>query len=163
MKFISETAIEQAAAALEASEQAFEDTINEMQEKQPVLLGYCFSENFQAFTQQEQEYMLFLALVIWKAVRDTAGGQPVVEEEAISKAEDHNWELFLANKTGDFRARLDPFFENYPQEDLLAFIEDALAEEEGAQAEVVSTEGRAALFVSLKTITDCLIGGRREE
>jgi len=161
MKFISESDIEAAASTLETSEQAFEDTINEMQEKQPVLLGYCFSENFQAFTPQEQEYLLFLALVIWKAVHDTAGDQPTVEEEAISKAEDRNWELFMANKTRDFRARLDPFFDDYHQEDLLAFIEDALAEEEGEE-EVVTVEGRAALFVSLKTIADCMIGVRGE-
>lgn len=156
MKFISEEAIELAATALETSEEAFEEAINEMQEKQPVLLGYYFSENFQPFTQAEKEYMLFLALVVWKAVEDSTEHVPRVEEEAISKAEDDNWEQFMNHKSKDFRARLTPFFEQYPQEDLLAFVEDALIEDE--EDEVITTEGRAALFISLKTGIDCLTG-----
>ena len=155
MKFISEQEIDAAGEQLDASEEALEEGINEMQEEQPVLLGYCFSENFDAFTPAEKSYMLFLVLVIWKAVRNTVGSLSEVEEEMISKAEEANWELFMENKTKDFRHRLTPFFENTAQEDLLAFIEDALSEDQETEG-LVTQEGRAALFISLKTVADCL-------
>ena len=51
-----------------------------------------------------------------------------------------------------FRERLDVFFQDYFQEDLLAFVEDSLSEEE---EEMVTKIGREPMFVALKTIIDC--------
>ena len=76
----------------------------------------------------------------------------MVTEDQISQQEEKNWEVLHASKTKDFRDRVTPFFEDYFQEDLLAFVEDALVEDEDEDGEeVVTTDGRPALFVSLKT------------
>ena len=52
-----------------------------------------------------------------------------------------------------FRDRMDIFFENYSQEDLLAFVEDNLVEDEDS---LVTKEGREPMFVALKSVIDIL-------
>lgn len=155
MEFIPEAWIDEAAASLSTSTEAFEAAIEELREQHPVLLSYCFTENFEAFTEAEQQYFLYLLLVIWKAVSRSEEQPPEVAEQDISLIEDYNWSKLQGSKGKTFRARLDVFFEAYPQEDLLAFAEDALTQDDEA-AEIVSREGQEALFVSLKTIIDVL-------
>ena len=158
MKFISESLVEQAAELLNASEESYERAVEEMEEEQPVLLSYFFTEDFQVFTQSEKEYLFYLMLVVWKAV--SLGGEsiPAITEQQLSQAEDSNWEQMQGVKARGFHERLNVFFDNYPQEDLLAFVEDALSDEEDDDAILVTKEGREALFVSLKSAIDCLSG-----
>ncbi len=75
--------------------------------------------------------------------------------KTIETAEDKNWEMLKDASGKHFRERLDVFFDAYPQEDLLAFAEDALVHDE---EEMVSSEGREYVFIALKTIIDCLHG-----
>ena len=162
MKFISENLVEQAAELLNASEESYERAVEEMEEEQPVLLSYFFTEDFQVFTQSEKEYLFYLMLVVWKAV--SLGGEsiPAITEQQLSQAEDSNWEQMQGVKARGFHERLNVFFDNYPQEDLLAFVEDALSDEEDDDAILVTKEGREALFVSLKSVIDCLAGLLRQ-
>jgi len=48
---------------------------------------------------------------------------------------------------------LDIFFKDYPQEDLLAFAEDALTEDDDSP---VTAEGREPMMVFLKTAIDVM-------
>lgn len=161
MKLISENLIEQAAELLDGPEENYERAIEEMRKKQPVLLSYFFTENFQVFTQGEKEYLFYLILVIWKAITLNGEHVPPVTEQQLSQAEDDNWERLQGVKARSFHERLNVFFNNYPQEDLLAFVEDALAEEEGEDGELVTKEGREAIFICLKTAIDCLTEAAR--
>ncbi|MCB9047860.1 MAG: hypothetical protein H6556_00415 [Lewinellaceae bacterium] len=163
MKIISESLIEQAAEMLEISEESYEQAVGEMQERQPVLLSYFFTENFQVFTQDEKEYLFYLMLVIWKAISLSGESVPAVTEQQLSQAEDDNWAQVQGIRAKGFHERLNVFFDNYPQEDLLAFVEDALAEDEEEEDGPVTQEGREALFISLKTAIDCLTGWSREK
>jgi hypothetical protein len=99
-------------------------------------------------------------LVVWNAWDAVHGRQPFISPEALSEAEEKNWELLEATPAKRFRERLDVFFAHSTQEDLLAFLEDMLAEpeeDEGDDAELsVSREGREPMFVLLKSVVDCL-------
>jgi len=155
MQFVSEEQIDLAAAELEKSEADYEAAIEEVKEAQPVLLAYPFSESFEAFTQEEKTYFLYLTLVIWKAAKSVNSDLPEVDENRLSELEEANWNIIQSSKGSTFRNRLDPFFENHPQEDLLAFVEDALTQDEDGE-EIVSREGQEALFVCLKSVVDAL-------
>ena len=162
MKFIGQGLIEQAAELLDGSEESYEQAITEMEKEQPVLLSYFFTDNFKVFTQKDNEYILYLILVIWKALGLSGERVPDVTELQLSQAEGHNWERLQGVKAKGFHERLNVFFDNYPQEDLLAFVEDALAEEEEEEMPLVTKEGREAIFVSLKSAIDCLTGWKPE-
>ncbi len=159
MQFISEENIIRAGEALGESEGKYEQSIDQLREEQPLLLSFLFSESFQAFTQSEKEYLLYLMLVVWKAVKLSGEEVPAVSEKELSEAEERNWNLLQGVKARRFHERLDVFFVEYPQEDLLAFVEDALADVDAEEGEpMVSGEGREAMFVSLKSVIDCLAG-----
>ena len=155
MAFISEQQIDEAASALNDSEAAYQKALSSFQEKQPVLLSYFFTENFQAFTQAEKEYLLYLLLIIWEAFRRSGASAPLITEPQLAAAEEFNWNLMEQSRARGFHQRLDAFFHAYPQEDLLAFAEDALGEDEEEQ--IVTPEGREAMFICLKTAIDCLV------
>ena len=117
------------------------------------MLAYLFNEDFKVLTKEERDFMLFLLLVVWKAIKNTGAVVAPITEKQLSDAEESNWAKIQTSKAKNFRDKLDVFFEQYPQEDLLAFIEDAITDEE---EELVTKEGRESLFVTMKSVIDCL-------
>ena len=158
MVLVTEDIIDQQMEELANSSTAFEESLVALRREQPVIGGYLFTENHEVFTDAEREMLLFLTVVIWQAAAEAADGAlPEVSGDQLAEAEEINWELLPTGKKMDFRAKLDPFFDNYPQEDLLALVEDSLtAEDEDEDAERLTEEGREALFISLKSIIDVL-------
>ena len=147
MLFISEEIIEKSIA--EISAEGFDHTafIKEMEAEQPAIMAYFFSEGFNVLTSAEQEYLLFLVLVILKSVLNSGTESDIVSIEQVELAEESNWGILQDSGNGDFRDRITPFFESYPQEDLLAFVEDSLIDEE---QDAVSNESREPMFIALK-------------
>lgn len=154
MKRIDELTITTAAETLGDDSVSAELALDAFREEQPLLLAYLMSENFEALTLREQEFMLFITLVIWTAVKSESTEITEVDPDQLSEAEEHNWALLEASDKRMFHERLDVFFEDSPEEEILAFLEDALSDEEDGLSTHV---GREAMFVSLKSISDCLL------
>ena len=152
MKFVSEQIIETVADELDTTESAYEAAVMDLEERQPVILAYLFTEDFEAFSQQERDFILYLLIVLWKAIERVNGEVIPATEDNLMDAEEKNWSLLQDVKATRFHERLDVFFQDYPQEDLLAFVEDALSDKED---EWVTKEGREAVFITLKSIIDC--------
>ena len=149
--FISETIIDNIVEALEQVD--FEQEITNFTEEYPVLIEYWGAEDFALLTQDERELMLYVLLVLVKSVEKAKGKLPPLSNESLENAEEKNWER-LDNVTAKrFRDRMDVFFDNYPQEDLLAFVEDNLVEDEDS---IVTKEGREPMFVALKSVIDVI-------
>jgi len=153
--FVSENIIDQIAINLSESEEQYTLAISELKDQQPVILSYILSENFDLLTKKEKDYLLYLTLVIWKAVQQVATTTELIDTEQIDEMEEANWGVLHASTARRFKERLDTFFDNTSQEDLLAFIEDSLVEEE--EEEFLTKEGKELLFIGLKTIIDCLV------
>lgn len=157
MKIVTEDILDQIVERFDDSDAAYEQAIEVMEKEQPILLGYLFSEEFEAFTQDEKEYLLLLSTIIWTAVKESNGNVPQVTEKAIADAEEQNWAKLEGINAQRFHERLDPFFEDYEQEDLLSFVEDALVDDD--EDPIVTKEAREAMFVTLKTVIDSLTAG----
>jgi hypothetical protein len=154
MQFIDEATIDHVAVRLGTIEEEREAAVVALEQEQPILLAYLFSENFGAFLDREREYILFLVLVIIESIKAKHPNQIVpIDEEKLSEAEEENWTKVQTVKAQRFRERLDVFFKDTNQEDLLAFIEDALLDEEEG---LLSKEGREPIFIVLKSIVDAL-------
>jgi len=152
MQFVSESTIDKAAETIGSAEN-LTNIIRTFKESQPVILAYLFSENFKLLTQQEREYMMFLALVVWKASEANQPEIAQVTENTLEDLEEKNWEKFHKVISRKFNEKIDIFFKNYPQEDLLAFVEDGLVQDEDSE---ITNEGRDYIFIALKTIIDSL-------
>lgn len=152
--FVSENMID--AVILELEEADFEQEVAILSEKQPILLGYVLSEDFELLTNEEREWLLYLVLVVWKATEKVNGNIGPLSKNALETAEEANWERLEPVTAKRFRDRMTPFFDNYDQEDLLAFVEDSLTEDEEDTEAVVTKEGREPMFVALKSVIDVL-------
>lgn len=154
MKFVSEDIIDEVVESINDEEDSLEAFVTSLQERQPVLFGYVFSENLEILHQEERELVLFLLLTIFLASEKVNGIFETVEVEVFEDAEEKNWELLERGTSAQsFRERLDVFFEKTSQEDLLAFVEDALSDSEDG---LTTKEGREVVFVFLKSVIDCL-------
>lgn len=153
MKFVTESTIDLVIEALDSSDEALERADQDMAENQPALLEFLTQESFDVLTEEEQDYLLLLGLTLWEASVKTVGDIPELTAEALGNAEEANYQRLEGSSGKNFRDRIDGFFEGYAQEDLLAFVEDALADDEES---LVTAEGREMLFVTLKTVIDVI-------
>lgn len=154
MQFVSEEVLDNIVERFDDSESAYEKAVEQFEQSQPILLSYLFSEDFEVFTSDEKEFMLLLATIIFSANQEVNGLRSQIDEKAIADAEEANWAKLEGANVSRFHERLDMFFDDYGQEDLLAFVEDALADDE--EDPIVTKEAREAMFVTLKTVIDCL-------
>ncbi|MEM1318741.1 MAG: hypothetical protein AAGG75_00725 [Bacteroidota bacterium] len=152
MKFVPESTIDQMLERLEGGRDDFEDVVKDFSKQQPFLLGFLCSEAFELLTNEERDYMLYLSIVIWMSILQLHPGAARLPEKLIGDTEENNWEVLKTVTARRFRERIDIFFENYPQEDLLAFVEDGLVYD--PEREFITDEGREYLFIALKTVID---------
>ncbi|MGB1216291.1 MAG: hypothetical protein ACPG5P_00360, partial [Saprospiraceae bacterium] len=127
--------------------------IEELKQRQPVVMAYLLSDNFYLLTEQEKDMLLYFALVIRKSYQKTNDGQEpeAISEDEMGNAEEANWARLEDSSAKTFRERLDIFFADTPQEDLLAFFEDVLIDDE---EEITTKAGREYIFVAAKSIVD---------
>ena len=151
--FITEQNIDAVAEKFSTQPSAYEEAIADMQAQQPILFSYLLSESFELLTKAESDYLLYLSLVIWKAIYAQNNNHVVLDSLKIEEIEEQNWVIFNETNAKKFPKKLDAFFKNYPQEDLLAFVEDALIDDEDS---FVTKEGKELLFIGLKTEIDSL-------
>jgi hypothetical protein len=158
MKFVSDNIIDAVVDAMDGlSDDQYEKQVEDFAEAQPVLFAWLFSEQFDLLDEDEKGYLQYLSLIAWNSIVKANGGPvPTVSEEEIGAAEEKNYEVMEINAGKTFRERLNPFFENTKQEDLLAFAEDAVLDEEDDQDPIITKEGREPIFVALKTMVDVL-------
>jgi hypothetical protein len=157
MKIVTAAAIDAAIEELEdLSEDRYEQQMQAFAEAQPVVIAYLFSDSFELLSEEERGYLQYLALIAWRAIERENGRIEPVSEEQIGEAEERNYEMLENAQGAKFSDRLETFFEGYAQEDLLAFAEEAVIEEEGEEDALVTREGRETLFVALKTLIDAM-------
>jgi len=154
-KEIKQEAIEAIMERLQNTPDLFSTLLDQLEKDQPAIINWIFSESFDILNQEEKQYFLFLALVIIVSIMEEFPIEESIEPKVIEEAEEKNWTLFTEQKVKSFREKINVFFENYPQEDLLAFVEDALEMEHDDQ--VVTTIGRPPIFIALKTLIDVLV------
>jgi hypothetical protein len=145
---ISEEAIDRQIERLISDQDRFQ-IISDFADRQPDIAAYLASPHFDILTDLEKDYFLFVTLVIWK-VFENSGRANLIHLEDLFSYEEENWTL--QDDAGTGNDQLDVFFIDYPETEILAFIEDSV-QPEGEDA-VVTFEGQLHMFVGLKSIAD---------
>ena len=109
---------------------------------------YLLSEAFSALNETEQKELSFICDVIYNAY-SLEKGVPSFDMDIMIDQEEKNWNLRESSKNWD--AAKDTFFENYPEEDLLAFVEDSLSDPEEDQLTQIGIE---VIFITAKSYID---------
>lgn len=151
MNFISEDIINPIIDQLSGEESNYERKIELFSEEQPFLLSFLLSGGFDVLEEEEKSLLFYLAMVIFYSIKSEYEEIDIIELEIIQKIDEENWTTVDQNKYKTLKEIADHYFEEYGQEDMLAFVEDALTEDEEYQ---ISNIGRNVIFVSMKTIID---------
>jgi len=124
---------------LQSTPDLFSSLLDGLEKDQPAIINWIFSV----------------------AVMEEFSIENMINPKTIEEAEEKNWTILSEQKVKSFREKINVFFDGYPQEDLLAFAEDALEMEHEDQ--VVTTIGRPPIFIALKTLIDVLAIGKPSE
>jgi hypothetical protein len=122
-------------------------------ETQPELMAFIDQENYTLLTNDEVALMEYLSAIIYFSCQSQYEKAIVINGKNLEKAEEDNWDIFNASTNKNFNKILDIYFENYPQEDLLALIEDCIIQDEDS---TVTAVGREIIFVACKSIIDTI-------
>lgn len=154
MNFVSEDLINPVIDLISDNEELFEKHMLEFAEEQPFLLAFLLSEGFDVLDEEEKGMLFYLAMIIYFSVVSGSQGElDMIELEKIQAADEDNWTQVDQKRHKTLKEIADYFFDGYGQEDLLAFVEDALMEDEEYE---ISNIGRNVIFVSMKSFIDVL-------
>lgn len=109
--------------------------------------GYLLSDQFKLFSETEKESLLFIHIVLWRCYEKHLDAFEFNMEE-YADFEEANWTK-IDDKKLSWEAKIDLLFKEYKQEDLLAFVEDMLNEEEE-----ISILSKELIFVTAKSYID---------
>ena len=151
MKIYTDQEIDKAFQWLEKHDGDIEEIFKDIDHNQPHLLTYIFSDSLSSLSKNEKELMVFGILVLYRCT--SAHNLDVITPEEIENAEAKNYDL--VNEKLSYKEQIDIYFQDYPQEDLLAFVEDFMESEEDEEF-AVGMESKLPIFITLKTVIDVL-------
>jgi hypothetical protein len=121
-------------------------------EEQSLYLEVLQTQAFPLLDPSPRELLLFISTVIYFALSKKENIDSNFDLEEYLDAEEHNWGV--KEKSTDWNNCLDRFFENYEEEDLLAFVEDMTADDEEHPLKDTDKE---VIFISCKSYLDQLL------
>lgn len=109
---------------------------------------YLASEIYSSLRKDEQQVLNFSLSVIYNCCDPE---EDKFDIDSYLDLEDHNWSL--RDKDRSLNDTMDAFFKNYSEEDLLAFVEDILVEDEDQE---LTTVGKEIILICSKSLIDLL-------
>lgn len=154
---VPETTIEVIIGHYENEEEAYIDALAEIMEDQPALLAFLNQESVDILLEEEKDILWYIILVIYNSTEKSQEEMVEVSDVRLSENEENNWEVFQVQPRGTFREKVTVFFENYHEEDLLAFVEDTLELDDSSP---ITPVGREVIFIAAKSVIDTLLPKR---
>ena len=151
---ISEAVIEQVIDHYESDEEAYVDALANIMDTQPALLAFISQESIDILLEDEKDILWYIVLIIYSSIERSEQEVLGISDVQLSENEEKNWALYQDQPRGTFRDKVTAFFEDYPEEDLLAFVEDTLELDDSSP---VTAVGREVIFIAAKSIIDTLL------
>lgn len=137
-----------------------EQVVAQFGEEQEAILHYILSDDFEVLGVQAQETLLYGAIIIWQATRKFGKQYSTASYEKIDDIQFENWEradTMTQEKGQSFNDFIDPFFENYEEEELLELVAGLIDEDDDNEEDAIPEEYKLPVFVALKSVIDSLV------
>lgn len=112
---------------------------------------YLNSDSFKGLTAAENQLSFFINSVIFHTCMENMETLPEFDIDHFQEKEETNWAL--REKQKSWSDTKDHYFEKYTEEDLLAFVEDMLMDEEEELSEI----SKEVIFITAKSYIDFLL------
>lgn len=133
--------------------QEYLDTLSGENDSGPILnealLTYLESEVFNTLSPSEKNTLIFCCEVIQQSYVLKHSEAPDLDFNAFTENEEKNWTLREEKKSWEETKNI--FFQDYKEEDLLAFVEDILVDDEDNDLSMISKE---FIFITCKSYID---------
>jgi len=129
----------------------FETELERLKIDYPDISAYLLNDQLDALIEEEFRILWFNALVIIKSFEKAEQIPEKLDKKSLEEHESSNWSLLQNSKPVGFNEKLDAFFKDSEQEDLLALIEDSLAEDDEMQ---ITSAAKEIIFICLKSLVD---------
>lgn len=137
---------------IEAYIESLEDEIDDRFLQEEELLAYLTSDNIDALSEEEKKILFFCCEVIFNSYKEMHGDFPEFDPMYFEECEEKNWTTRESHTK--WEDCLNDFFNNYQEEDLLAFVEDTLAEE--SEGQIITNIGKEIIIVACKSYIDSI-------
>ena len=151
---VSEEIIEEVIGFFESDEEAYVEALARIMDSQPALLAFLSQESIDILLEDEKDILWYIILVIYTSIERSGADHVKVTDTMLGEKEELNWEIYQNQPRGTVREKVTVFFENYHQEDLLAFVEDTLELDDSSP---ITAVGREVIFISSKSILDTIL------
>lgn len=131
--------------------QSLEDNVNDIFLEEEVFLAYLASDNFDVLNDAERKVMFFCCEVIFHAYKNCHGECPELDMAVFYINEETNWTT--REEASSWEACKDEFFKSTEEEDMLAFVEDILVDDE---EEDMTDIGKEFIFILCKSYIDTI-------
>lgn len=155
---VTEKIIDQTVESFDADQDLQIEITHQLMEQYPAIMAYLNQESNDILTEEEKDILWYMTIIIIRSTQEYGYEGLELDSEVLSSTEEKNWEI-IQNQKGNFRAKIDVFFINYQEEDLLAFVEDSL-EDDGNSP--ITTVGREVIFISTKALIDTIISDQNQ-
>ena len=154
MIFIGENIINEQLDTYDNSDTALSADFNNMIDNHSPIMSYFQQESFDLLTEDEKALLEFMFTDIYSSVAKSLQKPVEFQMKTMEEEEEKNWDIFNQNSSKKFSQICDVFFENYSQEDLLAFVEDTTQLD--SEDNILTPVGREIIFISCKSLIDTL-------
>lgn len=139
---ITESDIEKSIEKLESG------TLNAGDLIDPDFLSYLQTDTLSNLNQPEKNILLFCVSLIFYTC-DNLQLHTKLDMNYYLECEENNWSI--TDKSKNFDTLKDEMFKDYKEEDLLAFVEDMLSDDED-----LGIAGKEIIFVTCKSLIDSM-------
>lgn len=130
--------------------------IKELAQEQPYLNPFIFQDSYSVLTKDEQEYLLYIILILYQSIKGKQEYLETMSPDDLQEAEEANWAIWEDEKASGIQEKNTVLFENTEQEELLAFVEDMVLDDEDDEESELSKVGQEIAMVVGKTLIDVL-------
>ena len=134
--------------------------IETLKQEQPVILGYLMSLENLPFNQHEREIIFYIGVVVWQIMRESNYSSEQITFEQFRMVEDANYnflEMLASDTEADFVSAVQSMLETYPEPEVLAYIIEAIMEDDNPDDPPIRDEYRGLAFIELKIVLDALL------
>lgn len=150
---VPEAIIEEVIESFSNDKQGYESTLSDIIDQQPALLAFLTQESNEVLTEEEKDVLWYINLIIITSARRFGVSVGELSDVVLGNNEETNWQILQDQPKGTFRDKVTVFFEDYQQEDLLAFVEDTLELDDDGP---VTSVGRDVIFMVSKSVIDAI-------
>ena len=153
MNIINEDHIENFIDRMEADEALFLNCRQAMIDKETALAAFLTQESMDILNDDEYDLLWFITTLIYTVFTEQNNLDKPLDAAVLDETEEINWDLLNEKENASFSERLNIFFEETEQEDLMAFLEDCTEPDEDVD---ITPVGREIIFIAGATLLNTL-------